>query len=384
MGTFVFKTAQNFGHRIKWQKCVASEIYIPPLGLISCVRYFCHQSEKQRLETEETVCYPNRLSHPTTHSPVQFESNKWTCAAILTENDRGSSQSLVSKENDLLVTSYFPPTFNFSAYINKSPTLQQLVKLGVDLHKLEKMKGIPQFILKLDFDRDMKPYVRFLHEIGVDADELGEFFTRNPLIFKEDLDDLTVRLNYLQSKKFSKPMVVKVVSNNPYWLMFSTQRIDRRLGYFQRTFALRGKEVRSLAVKQPRLITYNMNHIKINTFVIKEELGFTEEEMKKLLLQKPKLWMINQVSLKRRFDYVHNVMKISHEQLLKHPEILGSREFRTKQRHLFLESLDRAQYDPTAEGYVPLNKLVSGTDIEFCQNIAKTSVGTFNAFLKTL
>lgn len=84
------------------------------------------------------------------------------------------------------------------------------------------------------------------------------------------------------------------------------------------------------------------------------------------------------------FDYVHNVMKLSHEQIVDFPEILRSREFRVKQRHLFLELLGRAQYNPNLEGYVSPKAVVSGTDSEFCQIVAKSSVEAFNIFLKSI
>lgn len=43
----------------------------------------------------------------------------------------------------------------------------------------------------------------------------------------------------------------------------STEKIDQRLGHFQKTFKLTGNEVRNLAVKRPRLITYHMAHIQV-------------------------------------------------------------------------------------------------------------------------
>lgn len=79
---------------------------------------------------------------------------------------------------------------------------------------------------------------RFLHDLGVPSDELGHFITINPWIFKEDLDDLQVRVNYLQSKKFSADMITRIVRKNPCWLVFrcsinfiSYDRIILRLNF---------------------------------------------------------------------------------------------------------------------------------------------------------
>lgn len=279
---------------------------------------------------------------------------------------------------------YVRPTFNFAAYVNKSETLKQLVDLGVNLHKVEKKKAAPEFIMKLDFEKDIKPHLFFLHDLGVSSELLGDFITNNPYIFQVDLETLAVRVNYLQSKKFSESSITRIVTKNPYWLMFSTTRIDVRLGHFQSTFALTGDEIRLLATKQPKLITYNMEHLKLNTFSIKEEMGFDDEQIKSLLLSIPKFWMMSQESILSRFEYLHNTMKISHEQMLKMPKILFARKIRLEQRHLFLVKLGRAQYDPKKENYVSLDNLDSGSDSDFCANVAKSSVQAYNTFLKSL
>jgi mTERF domain-containing protein len=184
------------------------------------------------------------------------------------------------------------PTFNFAAYVNQSESLKKLVDLGVNLSKIEKRKGLPQFLLKLDFEKDMKDHLLFLKDVGLPAELFGEFITKNPLIFKESIDDLHTRIYYLESKKFKVPEITRIVTKNPFWLMFSTKRIDRRLGFFQKNFELAGDEIRLMVVKEPRLATYSMEHIRMSTFSVKEEMGFNKDEVKELLLSKPKLWML--------------------------------------------------------------------------------------------
>lgn len=187
--------------------------------------------------------------------------------------------------------SYFSPTFNFAAYVNKSETLQKFVKLGVDLSKIERKKGLPQFLLKLDFERDVKKHLFFLHDLGIPAESYGNFITKNPLIFKETIEDLETRVYYLRSKKFSIEQVRDVVNRNPFWLSFSTKRIDTRLGWFQNNFKLSGSNIRLLACKQPKIITFNMMQLRQANFTVKEQMGFEKEEATVLLLAKPCLWM---------------------------------------------------------------------------------------------
>lgn len=118
------------------------------------------------------------------------------------------------------VAPYLKPTFNLAAYVNKSETLQELLKLGVSLHMLEKNVTVPPFILGLDFDRDIKNHVIFLHELGISKEEIGEIITKNPYILKQTLDNMKVRINYLRYKKFDHEMIVRILTRNPFWLMF--------------------------------------------------------------------------------------------------------------------------------------------------------------------
>lgn len=184
---------------------------------------------------------------------------------------------------------YLKPTFNFAAYANKSTTLQELVKLGVNLHKIEKNVKVVPLILGLDFERDVKKHIIFLNDLGVE--DIGGFLTKNPFILQEDLNDLAVRINYLKYKKFQAPMIHRIVSKNPLWLTLTTQKIDSRLGFFQKEFYLKGDEVRSLATQLPKLITYKLQKVKLNKFALAEEMGFNSEELKCILLGKPCLFI---------------------------------------------------------------------------------------------
>lgn len=278
---------------------------------------------------------------------------------------------------------YLTPTFTFAKYANKSHTIQELVKLGVNLFKIESKKEMVEYILKLDFEQDVKPYIRFLHDCGVPADSLGDFLTRNPYILKEDMDDLRTRIRYLRAHEFNISMIKSIICKNPKWLSYNTKMIDGRLGYFQSNFKLSGNEVRILTTKAPKVITYNMIHLMANSLTIKEDMDFNQKQRKQLLLTLPKIWVKNRERLFAVFEYAHNEMQLQHDFIVKMPQILLCRKNRLQQRHLFLVELKKAQYDPSKPMYVSPRALINGTDAEFCINIAKTSVDVYNAFLKT-
>lgn len=77
-------------------------------------------------------------------------------------------------------------------------------------------------------------------------------------------------------------------------------------------------------------------------------------------------------------------MKIPHDKILKSPEILTSRLHRLKERHEFLKFIGKVQFDETKPGYISFKSFVEGTDKDFVLNVCKSSVATYDNFLKTL
>lgn len=84
------------------------------------------------------------------------------------------------------------------------------------------------------------------------------------------------------------------------------------------------------------------------------------------------------------FNYIHIEMKIPHKIILKFPETLFCRKARLKERHQFLEKLNKVQYDPTKENYISIKEIIQGRDVDFAVNVAKSTIDIYNTFLKTL
>lgn len=313
-----------------------------------------------------------------------FEANKYQLDDALDDIDIKLPGPFDRCDEDLShIGPNFEPTYNFAKYADKSKTIQELVKLGVELYKLEHDRDVMTMFLSLDFDKDMKPYIQFLNDCGVNPENLGHFITRNPKIFKEDMDDLHTRIRYLRAHQFIPEMIQTIVKKHPPWLSFSTVELDRRLGYFQNIFKLKGYEVRCLAVSSPKLITYSMDSIKRSTFAVREEMGFSESETKTILMKAPRVWIRARTEVVKTFDYLHNHMGLPHKIICNQPQILVCRKSRLEKRHEYLVSLKRDQYDPTQPLYVSPLALVTGRDMQFCATVAKTSITTYNKFLKS-
>lgn len=63
-------------------------------------------------------------------------------------------------------TSYLGPaidqrSFNFAAFVNHCLVLQKLVDLGVNFYKIEQKVPKPHYLLKLNFETDVQPYIKY-------------------------------------------------------------------------------------------------------------------------------------------------------------------------------------------------------------------------------
>ncbi|XP_067835259.1 transcription termination factor 3, mitochondrial [Heptranchias perlo] len=278
-----------------------------------------------------------------------------------------------------------PPTsFTLRDYVDRSETLTKLVLLGVDLSKLERRPNVANMLLRLDFDRDVKERLLFLKDVGVEDDLLGAFLTRNPFILTENMENLQMRIQYLQSKKFSKGDISRMVSGAPYLLNFSVERLDNRLGFYQKELGLNMQKTRDLVTRLPKLLTGSLEPVKENLKVCRIELGFRDNEIQHMVAKVPKLLLASKKKVTGLFDYLHNTMGIPHHLITKFPQVFNAKFLRIKDRHLFLEHVGRAQYDPSQPNYISLDKLVATPDDVFCTEIAKATLLDFEEFQKIL
>ncbi|CAH1773405.1 unnamed protein product [Owenia fusiformis] len=321
--------------------------------------------------------------NPEEHTVMSHSENQ------LTTHLQGSDDIIVDDENQIDISSLRPApkpiSLNLAPYVNNSETLSSLVKLGVDLSKLEKAPDVADKLVQKDFERDIKPYIMFLNDNDVPAKKLGVFITKNPRILNQDLEHLQTRINYLESKKFTKADIATILQKAPLFLNFTTYVVDRKLGHLQKEFKLTGAQVRQVTTHCPKLVTWPLDQLKHTTLQLSDFCGFTGSELKEMLLLHPKLYLTAESHLLERFDYVHNTMNISHELISKYCRVLRTRLKIIKSRHLFLKSLNKDQYDPTKPNYISLQAIVLPyLDNLWCRDIADVPVQEYNDFLKTL
>ncbi|XP_004074270.1 transcription termination factor 3, mitochondrial [Oryzias latipes] len=283
------------------------------------------------------------------------------------------------------VPSSLPPTStSLRDYVEKSETLSKLVELGVNLWKLEQRPNVGSMLLRLDFKTDVAPRLMFLKEIGVKDSCFGYIITHNPFVLCENIENLQDRVTYLKSRKFSSETVASMVSRAPYLLNFNVKRLDNRLGFYQQQLQLSASNTRNLVARLPKLLCVSLEPVKENLKVCEIELGFKQNEIQHIVVAVPKVLTANKRKLTQIFDFLHNTMKVPHYLIAKFPQVLNTKYLRVRERHLFLEYLQKAQYDPTLPNYISLDRMVSLPDEAFCTELALSTVEDFYLFQKTL
>ena len=181
------------------------------------------------------------------------------------------------------------PTFNLAALANKEPIIRHLIHLGVDLAEMEKDRQKAEFIMTLNFDQDVQPYLRFLQKTGLPFNRLGQFLTSNLEVLKEPLQNLRVRIEYLRRKQFSNNQIVDILLRFPTYLSVPVLTVDAQLAHYQKQLQLKASEVREMLVRFPRMVRLHHMHLQEIRFALKEEMGFSTELVKQILVKRPGL-----------------------------------------------------------------------------------------------
>lgn len=295
--------------------------------------------------------------------------------------------SPVKQSHKLYLENLNPPlkrAFNLAAYVNQSKTLQELVKLGVSLYDIENTnKNMAADLVKLDFDRDCADHIKFLVDNGLKPQNLGRFISEYPTIFKEYIDDLQARINYLESKKFSKRLIERALNRSSRIIAYKTKTIDYKLGELQIEFSLPATILREMVALYPPIISLPVEQYKLINFTLTDEFGFNIDEIHSILKSQPKVLEITRPDLIDRLDLLHNTMELKHRVITRFPKIITGPIIDIRHRFEYLKALKRNQFNPQEPLFVPPTAFYKISDEDFCSKYAKTNLEDYKLFLKT-
>jgi len=298
-------------------------------------------------------------------------------------NEEEIQQSLETHVNEMF-PSLRPFTFDLAYLINESATLKRFIEMGVDVYRWNQPKDKAKYILTLDFERDCVEHLVFLNELGIKNKSLAEFLSYNPWIFKENLDDLRVRINYLTSKGFSSDDINRISTRAPYLLNLSTKTLETKLNWFVKKFQLTGELTKDFVIRAPKLLTLPLQGISDTYLKMNKELGFTHENLHRIFQLYPKLFIYDYKVIELNFDFLYNEMSLSHSRFIEYPPILKQSFQQLRTRCLYLKFCQRQQFDPTKPNFVSLKDLCLKTNELFCQHVTKTPFKHYLNFVKTL
>ena len=277
-----------------------------------------------------------------------------------------------------------PFTFDLAYLINESATLQRFIEMGVDVYRWNQPNAKAKYVLTLNFERDCLQHLVFLNELGIKNKHLADFLSYNPWIFKETLDDLRTRINYLESRGFQPDSILTVLQRAPFLLNLSTKMIDLKLNWFAKKFQVTNEQLTDFVTRAPKLLTLPLQGISDTYFKMNTQLAFEHVDLQRLFRAYPKLLIYDYKLIELNFDFLFNEMNIPRERFVAYPPILKQSFQQLRTRCLYLKYLQRQQFDPTKPNFVSLKDLCLKTNELFCQSVCKTSLAHYLNFMKTL
>ncbi|KAF6774706.1 hypothetical protein AHF37_05923 [Paragonimus kellicotti] len=282
------------------------------------------------------------------------------------------------------LTPIIPPSGNLAAYVPRSYTLSQLVRLGVDLSKLEAIPGAANFLVKLDFPKSVEPVLWKLHHHGFCASQIARVCTAFPKLFQLPLNEIDSRINYFVQHGFNTSIIPEMFCRCPAILASTSVDVDRQLGNIQVLFQLTADDLRVCITSIPKAIVYPLGKIKDVYVVLTKMMGFSNPVARSLVCSAPKLLVTERERLATNFVFMHSRLNLPLESIQMWPSVLSSAPHLLSQRATFLVRHGLLQTDPTRPLYTPLDKVVEGTDADFCEAFGRVEESQFNTFLKTL
>jgi len=204
------------------------------------------------------------------------------------------------------------------------------------------------------------------------------------MFFKESLDDLNIRIDYLKSKRFTEENIVEIVVTAPRILSITVEKLDSKLGWFQNEFDLTASELRQIVYSRPKLITLPLKIASDVRFCLKDYLSFDDSKIKTLIKTYPKLFTKDFKIIEANYNYITKVMKLNEQQIVSYPPILQAPLLLIKTRYAFLKHLERLQFDPTLPNYISVKRLIEPIETKFVEKYAKSNLIEYKNFLKSI
>ncbi|KAJ7521357.1 hypothetical protein O6H91_19G049900 [Diphasiastrum complanatum] len=194
------------------------------------------------------------------------------------------------------------------------------------------IRNHPQ-ILTCNVDKNLKPKVSLLMELGVDRKGIHTVMRKQPQLFGSSMENsLKPKFKYLQSVGFQKTDIAKLVISHPAVLARSVT--EKLVGKGELLLSLgfqKGSVQFCRALRFALAAGTEYLHRRINWFM---SVGFCQDDICIMLKGNPCLLLKKETQLQAKVDYLLNSMHYPLKVLVTHPVFLNlSIEKRIKPRH---------------------------------------------------
>ncbi|VDD75060.1 unnamed protein product [Mesocestoides corti] len=301
----------------------------------------------------------------------------------------GSSVSLLQKwiaELDInQLYPRLPDSGNLAALVAHNDCLKKLVRLGVDLSRIESEPGVANLLVKTDFNVSVAPKLWLFADFGFELPLVARIFTRVPkTIIKVSTEEISSRLKYFTDRGFGAKDVIHMVSDQPQILALTSVEVDRRLGTLMNTFHLNADQVRHIAKEAPKCIVQETKSTKDVFVVLTKMMGFPVATARQMVNDFPPIVMSSNRVLSTNVFHLHKRLELEFDLIALCPRALCAPPRILKERTNFLKLCGLFQPDGRRPLYTPLDAIVQGSDEDFCRRFARGNEDLFNDYLRTL
>ena len=145
--------------------------------------------------------------------------------------------------------------------------------------------------------------------------------------------------------------------------------------------------MRKVASTCPQLVIWKgtPTQLENNHLVLSKFLEFERDDLKKMLIRCPKIFMQRDTEfIQDRFEVLYHDMGYSREMIVHFAPSLNADLLLMKTRLKLLQKLGKAQVDPSKPNYVSPQAFALYNDEKFCKNVAKIPIELYNKFMQTV
>jgi mTERF domain-containing protein len=174
-------------------------------------------------------------------------------------------------------------------------------------------------LLTLSVDYHLKPKLSFFHqELQMPKESIKRLIQKHPNIFATHSLEKNIRPKLIGL--FSRRLLFEPVHLSKMLNLYP-QILDRSLSdyllplaqYFLKNLMFSPLELRTILTQFPRLSSYSLGRIKHIEAYLRDEEGFTAEQVKRIFFQAPQIVCLKEEHLKEKIKFVCDALQLHHK-----------------------------------------------------------------------